>query len=110
MKLRDKIIIGAAALLALAGIAVAQVPALFLSLANLTGNEQFDVREPSTGTVTTGSRTLTVTLTTIAQWAGQFAPGTVNTTATSYTFNGTGSAGTGAAPDAGKLVTFNNAS
>jgi hypothetical protein len=48
-----------AALGLVAGVAVAQVPALFLT--NLTGNEQINVLPPSTGAVVTSPQIVTIT-------------------------------------------------
>ena len=100
-----KWLFGGLALFAIGAIALAQTPSLFLSVANLTGNEQFNVIEPSTGTVVTSPQILAVTLKNVASWAGQFVNGINAQTGTSYTFTGAG-----ASPDAGKLTTFSNTS
>lgn len=99
MKLRHKVLVGVSCLTVGAGIALAQVPALFLT--SLTGTEQFNVLKPSTGTVVTSPQILTVTASTLKSYIGGSNNGVNPQTGTSYTF---------VASDCGKLVTFNNAS
>lgn len=78
---RKAILIGAfAGLLALAGMALAQVPGLFI--VSPTGLEQIEVFVPSTSTVTTGPQKVQVTLNQIrnAQGYALVAAGTTVTT------------------------------
>lgn len=80
MKLRNKIFLGLAGLAALASVAIAQVPGLFIT--SPTGLEQIEVFVPSTGTVTTGPQKVQVTLNQIrnAQGYTLVAAGTTVTT------------------------------
>lgn len=96
---RKWIIGGAVGLAAmLAGLAFAQVPGLFLT--TLTGNEQINVLQPSTGTLVTNPQILSVTTSTLKSYITGGSNGVNNQTGTSYTI---------AASDCGKMVTFNNA-
>ena len=80
MTIRTKLLAGFCALLALAGVAIAQVPGLFI--ASPTGLEQINVLVPSTGTVTTNPQIETVTINQIRNSLGYtlVAAGTTVTT------------------------------
>jgi hypothetical protein len=80
-----KILAGIATLALLAGVAIAQVPGLFI--ASPTGLEQIDVVTPSTGTVVTNPRIQTVTINQIRNSEGYalVAAGTTVTTQISGT-------------------------
>jgi hypothetical protein len=98
MKTRHKLIAAAvAALLVAAGVAIAQIPTLFVT--TLTGNEQVNVIVPATGTLTTNPQTQATTINTIKSFVAATSNGVNNQIGTSYTI---------AATDCGKLVTFNN--
>jgi hypothetical protein len=80
-----KILAGIGALLLIGGIALAQVPGLFIT--SLTGNEQINVIVPSTGTVVTTPQIVSITTNTLRNTTGYListlATGTlVTTTAT----------------------------
>ena len=80
MTFRTKLLAGCGALLAFAGVAIAQVPALFI--ASPTGLEQINVLVPSTSTVTTNPQIETVTINQIRNAQGYVlaaAGTTVNT-------------------------------
>jgi hypothetical protein len=83
----------------LSAVAIAQVPALFVT--SLTGTEQINVLVPSTGLVTTNPQTQVVTTKVLAAYVNAQGTGVDAQTGTSYTI---------VSSDLGKLVTFNNAS
>lgn len=100
MKTRHKILAGSVAALLIAGaVALAQVPSLFVT--SLTGNEQINIVVPSTGTLVTNPQTQVVTTKTLAAYVNAQTGGINAQTGTSYTV---------VASDAGKFLTFNNAS
>jgi len=115
MTFRMKLLAGCGALLALAGVAIAQVPALFLS--SLTGTEQINVLIPSTGLPTTSPRTTVVTSNTLRNSTGyqisSATSGTVVTTTATDNLILTGAVGTltvdlPPSPGDGALFSLNN--
>lgn len=101
---------------ALVAVAVAQVPQLFLT--TLTGNEQIDVIEPSTGTVTTNPQKQVVTSNTLRNSTGYLisaqTTGTIVTTTATDNLLLTGAATTltvdvPPSPGDGALFSINNA-
>ncbi len=88
---------GLVAAVAAAGVALAQVPSLFIT--TLTGTEQIDLRVPSSGTIVTTPQITSITATNLAKYTAAVGAGVNAQTGTSYTILAT---------DMGKLITSSN--
>ncbi len=111
-----KILAGIAALGLIAGVALAQVPALFVT--TLTGNEQISCLVPSTGTVVTNPQILTCTANILRNTTGyqisSATTGTIVTTTATDNLLLTGAVTTATvdvppSPSDGQLFSINNA-